>query len=255
MERSTLAKWLCGILVAVVLGFLAGRQQQIADNQREILEQIQELKMQSEFKSAQVPSQPSPLEFNLSIEGSASKGDADAKLILIEFSDFECPFCGRHAQESYPRIDRDYVETGKIRYVFRHFPLSSLHPRAMKAAEAGECARMQGRFWPLHDRLFAHQKALDPPSLAEHARAAGLDMNPFESCLEGKAAPAVRADLDAGTRAEISATPTFFLGFAQPDGSVRVVERFVGAKPYAAFQSVLDKLLAATEGGKAAAFH
>jgi protein-disulfide isomerase len=95
MERSTLAKWLCGILVAVVLGFLAGRQQQIADNQREILEQIQELKMQSEFKSAQVPSQPSPLEFNLSIEGSASKGDADAKLILIEFSDFECPFCGR----------------------------------------------------------------------------------------------------------------------------------------------------------------
>jgi protein-disulfide isomerase len=180
----------------------------------------------------------------LSIEGAAIKGNTNAMLTLIEFSDFECPYCARYVRDSYPQVERDYVSTGKVQYVFRHFPLTDIHPRAMKAAEAGECGRIQGKFWPLHDRLFANPKLLEPASLMDHAREAGLDMKSFETCLNGQAAPAVRADLDAGNRAGITATPTFFFGFVQPDGSVRVVEKLVGARQYSAFQSVLDRLLA-----------
>jgi protein-disulfide isomerase len=241
MERSTLVRLLVGVAIAVFLGFVAGRQQQLVDSQHEILREIQELKTSLRFQSA--PAAP-PLDFNLSIEGAAIKGNPNARLTLIEFSDFECPFCARYVRDSYPQLERDYVSTGKLQYVFRHFPLAGLHPNAVKAAEAAECGRVQGKFWPLHDRLFANQKLLEPASLLDHARAVMLDMKSFEACLDGQAASAVRADLDAGNRAGITATPTFFIGFAQADGSVHVVENIVGAKQYSAFQSVLDRLLA-----------
>jgi len=241
MDRSIYVKWLAGLTIAIFLGFIAGRQQQLMESQREILSEIQDLKSSPQLVSAETPSEQP--DFTMPIENAAVKGDAKAKVVLIEFSDFECPYCGRYVRETYPQIDRDYVATGKIRYVFRHFPLASIHPRAVKAAEAGECARLQGKFWPLHDRLFANQRALERPALVDHARAAGLDVKSFETCLDGQASSAILADLNAGTRAGITGTPTFFLGFAQNDGSVHVVEKLTGAKPYAAFQSVLDRLL------------
>ena len=242
MERSTLVRLVVGVAIAVFLGFVAGRQQQLVDSQREILRELQELKA----AQAKTPSAASP-DFKLSIQNAAVKGNPDAALTVVEFSDFECPYCGRYMRETHPQLERDYIATGKIRYVFRHYPLTGPHPHAMKAAEAGECGRVQGKFWPLHDRLFANQKKLEPPSLVDHARAAGLDMKAFETCLNGQAVAAVQADLDAGNRAGISATPTFFFGFAQKDGSVHVVEKLVGAKPYAAFQTVLDRLLASSD--------
>jgi len=238
MDRSTLLKCLAGTAVAIVLGFIAGRQQQLVDTQREILREIQELKTSPQ---AQQP-EPSP-DFKMRIEGAAIKGQPGAKLTVIEFSDFECPYCARHARESLPQLDRDYIQTGKIRYVFRHFPLAQIHPRAVKAGEAAECARLQGKFWPFHDRLFAFQKELERPALINHARAIGLDQSAFETCLNGQAAATVLADLNEGTDLGINATPTFFFGFDQNDGTVHVVERLVGARPYAAFQSVLEGML------------
>jgi protein-disulfide isomerase len=236
MERSTLVRVLVGVAIAVFLGFIAGRQQQLVDTQEEILRQIADLREMPQLH---------PPDVNLSLKDAAIKGSPAARLTVIEFSDFECPFCARYMRESYPHLERDYVSTGRIQYVFRHFPLESLHPRAVKAAEAAECGRLQGKFWPLHDRLFANQKSLEPASLLDHARQSGMEMKSFESCLDGQAATAVRADVEAGNRAGITATPTFFFGFAQEDGSVQVVEKLVGAKPYAEFQSVLDRLLAA----------
>ena len=234
MDRSTVIKLLAGLAIAILLGFFAGRQQQLINNDREILRQLEELRT-----ALQQPAD----NFNLKIDGAAMKGAASARLAMIEFSDFECPFCGRYFHESYPRIDSDYVNTGKIRYVFRHFPLVSLHPRAMKASEAAECAQRQEKFWPLHDVLFSNQKALEPASLMDHARAAGLEMKTFETCLNGQAAPTVLADMDLGTRAGIMATPTFLLGFVQEDGSVQVVQRIVGARPYEDLKAVLDSML------------
>ena len=233
---STVTKLVIGLAVAIILGFFAGRQQQLLNSNREILRQLEGLRT-----SLQV--EPPPVDFNVKINGAPMKGAANAKVALIEFSDFECPFCARYLRESFPRIERDYISTGKIRYVFRHYPLVSLHPRAMKASEGGECAQRQGKFWPFHDRLFANQKLLDPASLMEHARATGLEMKAFETCLGGEAASTVLADLDVGTRAGIGATPTFLFGFIQDDGSVQVVERLVGAVPYEALQSVLDRML------------
>ena len=242
MERSTLGRWIVGLAIAVFLGFLAGRQQQMVDTQVEILRQLEELRTSP--PSGQQAGSPGAIqEFDIEVGDAAVKGTAGAKLTLIEFSDFECPYCGSYVRESYPQIDRDYVSTGKIRYVFRHFPLTPLHPRAQKAGEAAECARREGKFWPLHDRLFANQKALDPASLVEHARAVGLDAKAFETCLNGEATSTVLADLDLGERIGVSATPTFLLGFTQKDGSVHVVERLIGAKPYQSIKSSLDRLL------------
>jgi protein-disulfide isomerase len=242
MERSTLAKWLAGLAIAVFLGFVAGRQQQILNNDQEILKMIRELRSK--------PQEALQQEFNLKIEGSAAKGNPDAKLVMVEFSDFECPFCERYVRETYPKVDRDYISTGKVRYVFRHFPLVEIHPHALKAGEAGECARRQDMFWGLHDRLFANPKQLDRNALVEHARATGVQMGPFETCLDGQAAQTVLADLEIGTKAGITGTPTFLLGFPQKDGSVRVVDRILGARPYESFQETLEKLLASPGGAK-----
>ena len=251
MDRMAAVKWLGAVAVVVFLGFVAGRQQQLVDSQREILRQLQEIKGSSLPRAAQAPAQPSaapaPIDFTMNVENAATMGKPEAKVTLVEFSDFECPFCGNYIRQVYSQLERDYVSSGKIRYVFRNFPLERIHPRAMKAGEAGECARIQGKFWPMHDRLFANQKALEPANLLDHARTVGLDTRSFESCLNGQAAPGIRADLDAGVRAGVSGTPTFFLGFTQKDGSVHVVEKIVGAKDYSSFQAVLDHLLASPE--------
>src|SRR6185436_20936742 len=89
--------------------------------------------------------------FDLTLAGAATKGRASAPLVMLEFSDFECPFCGRYSRETYPQVQREYVDTGKVRYVFRHTPIERIHPQAMKAAEAAECAGTQGKFWEMHD--------------------------------------------------------------------------------------------------------
>ena len=244
--------WLGGVAVVVFLGFVAGRQQQIVDSQMEILRQLQQIQSSPEGTQAvqrtpQPASPPAPPDFMMNIDGAAVKGRADAKLTLIEFSDFECPFCGRYMSDTYPQLTREYVDTGKVRYVFRHFPLERIHLKAFKAGEAAECARVQGEFWPMHDRMFADQQSLAESELVVHARTIGLDVPAFQACLNGQATAKVRADLDAGARAGMTGTPTFFIGFEQADGSVHVVEKLVGAQPFVEFQSVLDRMLASAD--------
>jgi protein-disulfide isomerase len=89
----------------------------------------------------------------VSIEGGATKGNKDAKVTLVEFTDYQCPFCSRHFRDAMPQIDNDYVKTANIRYVLREFPLASIHPLAFKAAEAANCSGEQGKYWEMHDRL------------------------------------------------------------------------------------------------------
>lgn len=112
------------------------------------------------------------------------KGSKDATLTLIEFSDYQCPFCRRHLETTLPQLDKDYIATGKLRYVFRDFPLESIHAHASKTAEAPHCAGEQGKYWEMHDRLFANQKALAPEKLPEHAQAIGLKAEAFKTCLD-----------------------------------------------------------------------
>ena len=183
--------------------------------------------------------------FDLTLTGAASKGRAAAPLVLLEFSDFECPFCGRYSRDTYHQVQREYVDTGKVRYVFRHTPIERTHPNAMKAAEAAECAGGQGKFWEMHDKLFANQKALTQPSLVAHAQVLGLNVTSFQSCLtSGQHAARVRADLAEGLRAGVTGTPAFFIGTVTKDGKLKVLRKLIGAKPFATIKQTLDGLLA-----------
>jgi protein-disulfide isomerase len=181
----------------------------------------------------------------LSVDGGAVKGEKNAKVTLIEFTDYQCPFCSRHFREVMPQIDTDYVKTGKVRYVLREFPLEQIHPNAFKAAEAANCSGEQAKYWEMHDRLFANQNALAAKELGEHAKAVGLDLTKFQQCVDsGKYTGKVRKDFSDAQRAGVTGTPTFFLGLTDPKVSeVKAVRRIVGAQSYAAFKEAIDSLL------------
>ena len=183
-----------------------------------------------------LPAQP------LSLNGAATLGDKTAKIALVVYSDFQCPYCGRFEHDIFPALNTKYVQSGKVLVAFRQFPLS-IHPFAQKAAEASECASEQGKFWPMHDQLFEHQTQLDQPNLQAYAKTAGLDGQLFETCLAGRTADAVSRDVQSGRDLAVSGTPTFFVGQVLPDGRVKVVKRLVGARPVTDFQGAIDPLL------------
>lgn len=159
-----------------------------------------------------------------------SRGNAAAKVVIVEFADFECHFCAK-AHETVMLVLKAYGD--KVRLVFRHYPLS-FHPRAPKAAEATACADEQGKFWELHDALFESQE-LDVDALKMQARRAGVDETKFASCLDsGRTAALVKRDMAAGQNVGVSGTPAFFInGFM-----------LSGAQPEEAFRKVIDAELA-----------
>jgi protein-disulfide isomerase len=178
----------------------------------------------------------------LSIAGAALRGDPAAKVVVIEYSDLECPYSGVFAREIAPAIDEAYVKTGRVQWAFRHLPLS-FHQNAVKAAEAVECAGRQGKRWELQRTLFANQKQLDPVSLRAHAATAQLTLKDFDLCLAGQMAAIVQAHAAEARELRVNGTPTFFLGLRQADGTVKVTRRLSGARPVAEFQAALDTLL------------
>lgn len=174
--------------------------------------------------------------------GSTVKGQPSATLAIIEFSDFECPFCARYATGTHAKIEAEYVDTGKIKYGFRNMPLDMLHPNAQRAAEAAECASRQGRFWPMYDTLFMNQRSLGLPELLRHGQTAGLDQGRFKACLEGQAVAKVAEDRAEASRLGITSTPTFLLGALQPGGQVRILRSIKGAHTFDVFRDALDQL-------------
>jgi protein-disulfide isomerase len=185
-----------------------------------------------------------PSEVVLSVEGAPFKGDKNAKLTLVEFTDYQCPFCGRYVRETYPQLERDYISTGKLKYVVRDLPLEAIHPLAFKAAEAAHCAGEQRKYWEMHDRLFANQQALGRPELSKHAEALGLDSARYDQCLDAdKYASRIRNDVAEAQKLQANGTPSFFLGLTEPNSSEIKGTRIVGAQPYPAFKAAIDRLL------------
>ena len=144
-----------------------------------------------------------------------------------------------------PQIEKEYIATGKLKYVVRDFPLEAIHKDAFKAAEAAHCAGDQGQYWEMHTRLFANQRALGPKDLPQHAQAQGLDVPKFQQCLDsGKYAARIRKDLEDGQKAGITGTPGFLFGLTEPnDPKVKVLRVLKGAQPYASFKDTIDSLL------------
>lgn len=179
----------------------------------------------------------------LGLAGHPQRGAQDASLVLIEFSDYQCPYCARHFNETYVQIERDFISAGKLRYAVVEFPLERLHPLATKAAEAAHCALDQGRFWEMHERLFTNQRQLEPWSA--HAQALGLDVSRFQVCMDqGTHSTEVRNNVEQAQRLGVNSTPTFLLGRVVGD-KVRVMRGLRGAAPYPAFKAEIESLLAA----------
>ncbi len=188
-------------------------------------------------------------------------GDPNAPITIIEFSDFQCPFCGKFVSDSWPQIEQNYIKTGKAKLIFRNYPLP-FHPFAKKAAEATQCALEQGKFWEMHDKLFANQTALTITDLKKYAGQLGLDTTKFNDCLDsGKYTAVVQKDYQDGANYGIEGTPSFFIGKssgisidpayvkAQSQANIYVFKTgnasvVIGAQPFSVFQKAIDEALA-----------
>ncbi len=177
----------------------------------------------------QAPAEPVDIE----IGDAYFKGDKKAKVTIIEFSEFQCPYCGRFVTQTMPQIMEEYVDKGKVKLAFKHLPLG-FHDKAQKAAEATECAGKIGgddMFWGMHDKLFEDQQAIGVDNLKKYAGELGLDQGEFDSCLDnGDTADKVSAHKAEAAKVGASGTPTFFI-----NGN-----KLVGAQPFEAFKAAID---------------
>jgi len=170
-----------------------------------------------------------------------AKGSATAPVTVYEMSDFQCPFCRRHALETFPVLEKEFVETGKVRWVFLNFPITEIHPNATPAAEFSLCAAREGRFWPAHDLLFRQQqvwaKAANPvPLLTGYIDSIGASPERMLACLRDPSTnAALRHDAEGAARAGARSTPSFYI-----EGGL-----MVGAYPPEVFRRVLDSVHAA----------
>jgi protein-disulfide isomerase len=172
-------------------------------------------------------------------------GNQNAKVTVVEFGDFQCPFCKNFFQNTFSQIKTQYIDSGKIKYIFRHFPLTQIHVNAQIAAVAAECANQQGKFWQYHDILYTSGQSdgtgLDQASLEKYANTLGLNngtfgfgKNKFNQCLEGNSTlKIVQADQAEGVKDGVTGTPTFYINGIQ----------LVGAQPFTAFQTAIDAAL------------
>ena len=180
----------------------------------------------------------------INIDNNPFKGNKNAKIAVVEFFDFQCSFCLRHSREVLTRIEKEYISTGKIKYVFVDFPLA-FHKQAFKAAEAALCAGEQDKYWEMHDQLFSNQKALEPKYLSEYAKTINLDMPKFQQCLDSaKFSEAVNKNITQGQRAGITGTPCFFVGYIDKDepDKIKATKFIKGAQPYYQFQEGINEL-------------
>ncbi|WP_425340049.1 DsbA family protein [Nitrosopumilus ureiphilus] len=184
---------------------------------------------------------------NISFDDDPMKGNPDASITIVEFSDFQCPFCAKFHKDTLPQLEQNYISTGKVNFVYRDFPIQSIHPNAIPAALASECADDQGRFWEIHDMIFKNQVAWQgleiPQSVSlfkQYASEIGLDGKEFDLCLDsGKYLEEISNDLDDGRAYGVTGTPGFFVGNEKIGFT-----KLIGAQPFSSFQRVIEQQLA-----------
>ena len=224
------------------IAMLQAELRALRQSQQAMAKDIAEIK--SLLEPLRAPSPIRPVEGRVDTSGAPEKGNGRASIVMIEFSDFQCPFCKRHVDATLPDIEKNYVATGKVRYVFMDYPLDRIHPLAAKAAEASHCAAEQRKFWQMHARLFASQDELDRDGLVAHAKALGLDGRSFASCLDsGKYAGRIKASMAQGDKLGIDGTPAIVLA-RNRNGSIEAVRLVVGAQPFEVLKQEVDRLLA-----------
>lgn len=226
-------------------------QQQLEElkaGQQRILKELEQLKRRLDSKDSRTdflakPAPPKIIPMN--VQGEPFRGASQARVGMVEYSDFACSFCAEYVRNVYPRIEADYIKTGKIKYFFRDFPEPE-HTNALTAAQAARCAGEQGKFWEMHDLLFAAPQAPNASELGTYAQALDLDTGKFQACLAtGRWLEAIRRSAAGATRLGIYGTPAFLLGTLSEDGNVvRTSKVLVGDASFEAIKAALDELLA-----------
>jgi protein-disulfide isomerase len=211
-----------------------------------ILKELREIKqLLARLQQQQAPTAPSapPKPETLTVKGSAiyALGKSDAPLTLVEFTDYQCPFCARFETTTFPEIKKNYIDTGKVRFILRDLPLD-FHPFALKAAQSVHCAGDQGKFWEMKELVFKNQNKIDVDSLAGYAKDLSLNGDTFKSCMaDGKHLKEIGDEAKYAQSLGIAGTPTFVLGKAVGDS----VEgrKIVGALPLEVFEGAINEML------------
>jgi protein-disulfide isomerase len=179
----------------------------------------------------------------VSIAGANLVGDPAAKVVMVEYSDFECPYCGRFAREVLPQFEQQFVTPGVVVLAFRELPLQSIHPYALRAAEAAECAAQGGKFKPMHDALFGNQQDLDEAGLFRRAVRLDLPVSTFSACLDSVGRQKVLADVSEAESLGVNQTPTFFIGRAVGHDFVKPQIRLNGAQSLSALARAIKSIV------------
>ncbi len=215
-----------------------GITRQQADEILNELRQIRQL-LEKQAKPA-APQEPQPTEAKLKLEGAEMLGSKDAPLTIVEFTDYQCPFCQRFFLTTFPELKKSYIDTGKVRFYSRDMPLD-FHANAMRAAQAARCAADQKQFWTLRDIMGAHPDKLDMASLVSYASDLKMDVPKFRGCVESeKYKNAVQSDVMEAMKIGATGTPSFVIGKSTPEGVDG--ELMIGAMPYGMFDDKLKNL-------------
>ena len=247
--RRKISVWLSMAAIAAVLvtypgASQAGVEEDIADLRKELAEVKRELAEIKDLLQRMRPARaPVRGPAKVSVVGRPTLGAQNAPITMVEFSDYQCPYCKRYVSTVFPTIKKDYIDTGKVKYVFHDFPIPSLHPQAVKAHEAAHCAGEQDQYWQMHDILFQNSKDFSIAALKRYAQEVGLDGGRFNDCLQtGRYASRVEEEMTDGVKAGVSGTPSFVIG---PSGSGDTITGTVviGARPSDTFKQVIENAL------------
>ncbi|WP_316504637.1 DsbA family protein [Nitrosopumilus sp.] len=249
IKKATFNGLVFGIIILVgISAFFAGSYTANMNSNHISDEDLEDAiaKLELKLLQNQLPTQKAALPAKISADNDPIIGNPDAAITIIEFSDFQCPFCARFHVQTLPSIMEQYIEQGKVSLVFRDFPIQNIHPNALPAAVTAECANEQGRFKEMHDILFEKQNEwnnqetfLAVSLFIQYADNINLDQEVFESCINsGKYIDEIRKDLEDGRDYGVTGTPGFFVG----NDEIGYVE-IKGAQPFDSFKKVIDAQL------------
>jgi protein-disulfide isomerase len=236
---TRLAQW-TALPLAILVPLSAADKGITKQQADEILNELKQIRQLLEKQQGNAGQPEQPTRAKVATGGAFAIGSKDAPITMVEFTDFQCPFCQRFHVSTFSDLKKNYIDTGKVRFVSRDLPLD-FHPNAMQAAQAGRCAGEQGQFWPMRDHMGTHPDQLDMTHLVAYAGELKLNVETFRACVEsGKYKSAIQTDIQEAGRIGANGTPSFVLGKTQPDTVDG--ELVIGAMPYSVFDEKLKDL-------------